>query len=129
MADRSADIPRIAFVGGSTTYGEGVPDYHMSVPQLIELGMQHEGKQVQSINAGCPGWTSLETLLNFQMRLLDLEPDYLVFYHGINDVLPRMVWPTVEGCRPQPSIRRETRRSSQRKASAARLRAVAAHGG
>ncbi|MFT7537002.1 MAG: lysophospholipase L1-like esterase, partial [Hyphomicrobiaceae bacterium] len=94
LADRSADIPRIAFVGGSTTYGEGVPDYHMSVPQLIELGMQHEGKQVQSINAGCPGWTSLETLLNFQMRLLDLEPDYLVFYHGINDVLPRMVWPT-----------------------------------
>lgn len=95
LADRNADIPRIAFVGGSTTYGEGVPDYHMSIPQLLEFGLLREGKRVQSINAGCPGWTSLETLLNFQMRLLDLEPDYLVFYHGINDVLPRMVWPTM----------------------------------
>lgn len=94
LADHSADIPRIAFAGGSTTYGEGVSDYHLSVPQMIAFGMQREGKLVQCINAGCPGWTSLETLLNFQMRLLDLEPDYLVFYHGINDVLPRMVWPT-----------------------------------
>lgn len=93
LAPKTKGVARIAFVGGSTMYGEGVPDYHMSLPELLAFGLAREGKPVQSINAGCPGWTSLETLLNFQLRLLELEPDYVVFYHGINDVLPRMVWP------------------------------------
>ena len=93
LAPNTTGVARIAFVGGSTMYGEGVPDYHMSLPDLLAFGLAREGKPVQSINAGCPGWTSLETLLNLQLRLLELEPDYVVFYHGINDVLPRMVWP------------------------------------
>jgi lysophospholipase L1-like esterase len=86
-------VVRIAFGGGSTTYGEGVLEYEFSVPHLVGVALRREHKQVEVVNAGCPGWTTLETLLNFQMRLLELQPDYIVVYHGINDVLPRIVWP------------------------------------
>lgn len=86
-------VTRIVFCGGSTTYGEGVPDVESSVPFLVGAALQADGKRVDVVNAGCPGWTTLETLLNLQLRLLDLSPDYVVVCHGINDVLPRMVWP------------------------------------
>lgn len=85
---------RIACCGGSTTYGEGVvQDYTLSMPHLLQRTLRAEGRDVEVINAGCPGWTTLETLLNFETRLLDLAPDWIVVYHGINDVLPRIVWP------------------------------------
>lgn len=84
---------RIACCGGSTTYGEGVDDFHLSVPHLLEQDLRRDGRDVEVINAGCPGWTTLETLINFETRLLELSVDHVVVYHGINDVLPRIVWP------------------------------------
>ena len=91
--EKRAGTQRIACCGGSTTYGEGVADYRLSVPFLLEQGLRADGLDVEVINAGCPGWTTLETLINFETRLLDLATDCIVVYHGINDVLPRMVWP------------------------------------
>lgn len=86
-------VVRIAFCGGSTTYGEGVADIESTMPFLVGATLGKDGHRVDVVNAGCPGWTTLETLLNLQMRLLDLDPDYVVVCHGINDVLPRIVWP------------------------------------
>ena len=91
--EKAAGVPRIVCCGGSTTYGESVPDYRQSMPHLLGFGLGLEEIEVEVINAGCPGWTTLETLINFETRLLDLSPDYVLVYHGINDVLPRMVWP------------------------------------
>lgn len=91
--EKPAGVVRIAMCGGSTTYGEGVDDYTLSAPFLLAEGLRADGKKVEVLNAGCPGWTTLETLLNFETRLLDMAPDHAVVYHGINDVLPRMVWP------------------------------------
>lgn len=87
-------VKRIVCCGGSTTYGFGVEDYRLSVPWMLQYGLQQAGKQAEVINAGCPGWSTFETLVNFESRLLDLAPDYVVFYHGINDVLASMVWPS-----------------------------------
>lgn len=84
---------RIACCGGSTTYGEGVQDFRLAVPYLLERALRDGGRDVEVINAGCPGWTTLETLINFETRLLELGVDHVVVYHGINDVLPRIVWP------------------------------------
>jgi len=87
-------VVRIACCGGSTTYGEGTKgDFHLSMPFVLQQGLRAAGRDVEVINAGCPGWTTLETLINFETRLLELQPDWAVVYHGINDVLPRMVWP------------------------------------
>lgn len=84
---------RIACLGASTTYGEGVDDYRDTMPYLLEQGLRADGHTVEVVNAGCSGWTTLETLINFETRLLDLGVDHVVVYHGINDVLARMVWP------------------------------------
>lgn len=90
---KPAGVVRIAMCGGSTTYGEGVDDYRLSAPYLLQQGLREDGCAVEVLNAGCPGWTTLETLINFETRLLDMAPDHVVVYHAINDVLPRMVWP------------------------------------
>ena len=45
------------------------------------------------IHAGGPGYGSHESLINLSLCVLDLEPDLIIVYHGINDVHFRFVWP------------------------------------
>ena len=91
--EKPAGVVRIVCCGGSTTYGYGTDDYRLTVPSMLQYGLREAGKQVEVVNAGCPGWSTFETLVNFESRVLDLSPDHVVFYHGINDVLASMVWP------------------------------------
>ncbi len=85
---------RIVCLGGSTTYTSGVEDYNLSYPELLEQEILQRGyANVNVINAGVPGWTSFECLINFQFRVLDLEPDLIIFYEAINDIHTRLVWP------------------------------------
>ncbi len=86
---------RIACLGGSTTYTEHVEDYRASYPDALEQELRGAGHHnVKVINAGAAGWSSWESLICFQFRILDLDPDLIIVYHGINDVHPRMVWPS-----------------------------------
>ena len=67
---------RIVCLGGSTTYNSSVADYRESMPALLEKYMREKGfENVRVINAGVGGWGSLESLINFELRVLDLEPD------------------------------------------------------
>ncbi len=85
---------RIVCLGGSTTYTAGVEDYRQSYPRLLEEELQQAGyDRVSVINGGVPGWSSWETLINFELRVLDLEPDLIVVTHAINDINARLVWP------------------------------------
>lgn len=85
---------RVVCIGGSTTYTSGVEDYNHSYPELLEQELLQRGfENINVINAGVPGWTSWECLINFQFRVLDLEPDLIIFYEAINDIQSRLVWP------------------------------------
>jgi len=85
---------RIVALGGSTTYTVAVQDYRSSYPHLLERELRDRGfPRVRVINAGVPGYMSWESLANLQFRVLDLEPDMILVYHGVNDVFARMVWP------------------------------------
>lgn len=84
---------RIACLGGSTTYGSGVEDPSQAYPGALERELRIRGHAVEVVNAGCPGWSSLQSLINLQIRVLELAPDLVIVYHGINDVHPRLVWP------------------------------------
>jgi lysophospholipase L1-like esterase len=85
---------RIACLGGSTTYDIDVEDYTKSYPAVLErLLRERTSRDVRVINAGVPGWTTWESLINLQLRVLDLEPDLIIVYHGVNDVAPRLSWP------------------------------------
>ena len=85
---------RIACLGGSTTYTSEVNDYRKSYPYLLEKYLRAQGhSDVTVINAGAGSWSSWESLINFELRVLDLDPDMIIVYHGINDISPRFVWP------------------------------------
>lgn len=96
---------RIACLGGSTTYTGFVDDYRQAYPYLLERILTEKGRNVSVINAGAGGWSSWESLINFEFRVLDLDPDIIIVYHGINDVHTRFVWPP-GAYRPDNSGRR-----------------------
>ncbi len=85
---------RIVCMGGSTTYSSRIRDYHLAYPDLLEKELRNRGfPNVKVINAGVPGWASLENMINLELNLLDLSPDLIIYYEGVNDVRPRLVWP------------------------------------
>jgi lysophospholipase L1-like esterase len=86
---------RVAVLGGSTTYGEFIHDDAQTFPAQLERELHERyGRQdVEVINAGCPGYNSWESLQNLQFRVLDLEPNLVILYDGVNDVHARLVHP------------------------------------
>jgi len=85
---------RIVCLGGSTTYTTGVKDYRMSYPYLLEKDLVKRGyDHVKVINAGTGSWASWESLINFEIRVLDLDPDMVIYYEAANDIMARLVWP------------------------------------
>ncbi|HEX9641313.1 MAG TPA: SGNH/GDSL hydrolase family protein [Candidatus Krumholzibacteria bacterium] len=85
---------RIVCLGGSTTYTTELEDWHLAYPALLEQELRRSGfPSARVINAGAAGWASWESLANLEFRVLDLEPDLIVVYHGINDIQARFVWP------------------------------------
>ncbi len=75
---------RVICVGTSTTYG-GTHPY----PEWLEKFLVRAGLQVEVFNAGVPGWTSRELLIDFRERVLPLKPDLIVLYEGRNDLIPQ----------------------------------------
>jgi GDSL-like lipase/acylhydrolase family protein len=85
---------RIACLGGSTTYGSTVEAPEEAYPAQLEAELRRRTHEnIRVVNAGASGWASLESLINLETRVLDLDPDLVVVYDNINDVLGRMVWP------------------------------------
>ena len=68
-------IYRIMTIGSSTTYGFGVHPL-LTYPQQLKNELQdtYGYTNVEVINAGVIGYTSYETLADFQFRLLEYSP-------------------------------------------------------
>lgn len=86
---------RIVALGGSTTYGFGLPRWEDAYPAQLEtiLREQYGYDQIEVINAGVEWYTSWEMLTNFAFRVLDLNPDLIILYEATNDVSFRLVDP------------------------------------
>jgi lysophospholipase L1-like esterase len=85
---------RIVCVGGSTTYDSDIEDYRLAYPGRLEAELRGRGyDRVTVVNAGGAGWTSWESLIGFELRVLDLDPDIVINFDAINDVHTRLVWP------------------------------------
>jgi lysophospholipase L1-like esterase len=81
---------RIICIGGSTTYDDLVNDdetYPVRLQQFLREA--RTGRDIEVINAGVNSYTTAENLANLSLRLLDLQPDAIVLYEGINDWRPR----------------------------------------
>lgn len=84
---------RIVCLGGSTTYTGWVDDARLTYPALLQTDLNDRGYAVTVVNAGHEAWTSYETVINMAFRVIDLDPDMIIVYLGVNDIIARMVWP------------------------------------
>jgi lysophospholipase L1-like esterase len=81
---------RIACLGGSTTFDTNVSSDEKTWPSQLEslLRREYSPRPIEVINAGVGGYTSLESLIQLETRVLDLSPDLVVVFHGYNDFKP-----------------------------------------
>ncbi len=85
---KSAGTYRIFCIGGSTTFGHAVSD-DGTWPAVLEerLAKKHPERKFEVVNAGVPGYTSFENLIDWETRIAEMEPDAIVIYQGINELL------------------------------------------
>lgn len=84
---------RIACLGGSTTYDDEIADDSKTYPARLAHHLNARGYNVTVINAGVPGWTSYESLINFAFRVSYLDPDLIILFDAWNDLSVRVVRP------------------------------------
>lgn len=80
---------RIFAVGESSTFGwKGVTSHEQAWPAVLEAKLQaaYPGRRIEVVNAGVPGYTSIEQRINFMLRISRLQPDAILIYHGNNDL-------------------------------------------
>tara|TARA_R100001377_G_scaffold4891_1_gene2802 strand:- start:1035 stop:2108 length:1074 start_codon:yes stop_codon:yes gene_type:complete len=82
------DKIRVMCLGASTTannISDGEKDYNY--PKLLEEYLnKNSDKDFEVLNCGIGGWTSVDILINFVLNLVKLSPDYIILYHGHNDL-------------------------------------------
>jgi lysophospholipase L1-like esterase len=84
LVPKPPGVFRIVCVGGSSTYGTKT-----SHVRFLDEQLRAAGHDVEVLNAGAPGWTSRESLVNFELRVLATQPDLVIVYHGRNDLFPQ----------------------------------------
>lgn len=80
---------RIFALGESTTFGwKGIRSHEEAWPALLEAKLRaaHPGRLIEVVNAGVPGYTSIEQRINLMLRISRLQPDAILLYHGNNDL-------------------------------------------
>ena len=80
---------RVVCVGGSVVYDTRV-GLHDSWPMRLQSALQKKFPEhtIEIVNAGLPGRTSADTVVNLALRALSLSPDVVIVQHGVNDQKP-----------------------------------------
>lgn len=89
--EKPAGTYRILATGGSTTFCTGAKSDAATWP--AQLGtmlakLAPPGKSYEVGNCGVSGWTTIENLIDLELRRLELEPDAWLFYGAANDARP-----------------------------------------
>lgn len=86
---RSANTLRVLFLGGSTTYGEGVNHASEAYPAQLGLLLQQSpafsNRQIEILNAGLRWGTSAEILTHYLLKFRYYHPDLVIINPGGND--------------------------------------------
>jgi lysophospholipase L1-like esterase len=85
--DKPENTYRIFFLGGSTVYDKDRP-YEKSITKIVEnkLRKKYPEKNTQVINAGYERYTSQHSLIVYQTKIADFDPDMIVIWQGFNDM-------------------------------------------
>jgi len=86
--EKPPGVFRIVTLGGSSVYGQSESKDEAVWSARLEqiLAERRPGARIEVINAGCPGYTSFEMLVQLEMRVVDLSPDLVVLYEAVNDM-------------------------------------------
>jgi lysophospholipase L1-like esterase len=76
---------RVVCEGGSTTFDLLAADDAATWPARLARLL---GPGADVVNGGFPGWTSVQNLVALELRDVDLSPDLVVVFCGINDTQP-----------------------------------------
>jgi len=89
-------VYRIVTIGGSSTYDTEIKDWHDDFARQLqqELQKKYNYSKIEVVNAGLGGWTTTESLINLEFKLLDIEPDLIIINHNANDLNLRFVNPS-----------------------------------
>ncbi len=82
---KPAGVFRVVCTGGSSTFDLLAPDDASTWPARLGARL---APRADVANAGFPGWTTLESLVSLEIRDVDLAPDLIVVYAGVNDLQP-----------------------------------------
>jgi lysophospholipase L1-like esterase len=85
--ERTAGVPRIACLGDSHTFGEGVGDDQTWPAHLARL--LAERRPVEVLNCGVDAYDTLQEVLLLERRVIDYAPDLVLLQYYINDVAAR----------------------------------------
>ncbi len=86
--DKAPGTFRIFTLGGSTTLGVANP-YEESYPFLLQgiLRDRHPGRQIEVQNAASAWYTTAHNVVSYELRVRRFDPDLIVFYEAINDLV------------------------------------------
>jgi hypothetical protein len=85
VVPKPPETMRIFALGESSTFGwKGARSHEEAWPGVLEtkLRTEHPGRRIEVINAGVPGYTSIEQRINFMLRISHLQPDAAVCRPG-----------------------------------------------
>ncbi|HTE06258.1 MAG TPA: SGNH/GDSL hydrolase family protein, partial [Planctomycetota bacterium] len=91
--EKPPGVYRIACLGSSTTYGTGATSDEFTYPARLEMllnkisaaGGTDDGRIYEVLNCGVSGWNTADSLVNLELRILDLQPDAVLAYDAAND--------------------------------------------
>ncbi len=90
-SQKKENVTRIMVCGGSTVEQNDIDqtepfDEYITWPQVLENELNNKkGKNFEIINAGCAGYTILESTVHMLTKGIHYKPDYAILYTNIND--------------------------------------------
>jgi len=81
--EKPPDTIRGAVIGGSCAFGYGASSDRTTISGQLE----DQFSNLEVLNAGVPGYVSFQVLSKLQLKLIDLDLDFVVLYMGWNDFL------------------------------------------
>jgi len=80
---KPAGVYRVAVIGDSFAYGNGIPE-ETRFSNLLDVALRQRGVEV--LNFGFPGTNWPEHVTTLERRVLRLAPDFVLLQWGINDI-------------------------------------------
>jgi lysophospholipase L1-like esterase len=87
---KPSGVFRIVVLGDSIIYGQTLHSNETFPAQLQQiLRGEYSLPNIEVVNAAAVGYTSWENLVSFSFRVLELQPDLVIYYGSSNDVIAR----------------------------------------